>query len=175
MSLATFLQRFCTTTEAIAGLILALVTILVVASAVGRYLFAAPIPDAFDLSRLLIGAAVTWGFAALGYRGSHITVDIVAEALPPRGRRIMEALAWTLVLVFVILLAWKMLSRVTSAYASNEQTFDLRIVVWPLMALIWAGAAASVVTVGARLVLLVTGRGGLDEFGTARVADEARD
>ncbi|WP_211100066.1 TRAP transporter small permease [Acuticoccus kandeliae] len=173
MNVARLLDRFCAATEAVAGLLLALVTVLIVASAVGRYLFTMPLPDSFDLSRLLIGAAVMWGFAALGYRGTHIKVEILATALPARGRRVMDAVAWTIVLVFVILLAWKMLGRVTSAYASGESTFDLRIVVWPLIGLIWAGTAASVLTVAARLALIITGRGTLDDPDAVLASDEA--
>jgi TRAP-type C4-dicarboxylate transport system permease small subunit len=169
------LQRFVDAVETVAGLILAAVTVLVVVSAVGRYLFASPIPDAFDVSRLLVGAAIMWGFASLGFRGSHIKVEILAEALPPAARRVVDSLAWSLLLFFAILLAWKMLERVQSAHASGEATFDLRIVTWPLMALIWGGAAASVVTILARLVLVVTGRGGLEasERVEADEADEA--
>lgn len=166
------LERFTHAVETVAGLILAAVTLLVVVSAVGRYLFASPIPDAFDVSRLLVGAAIMWGFASLGYRGTHIKVDILAEVLPPAARRWVDALAWAVLLFFVILLAWKMLGRVESAWRSGEATFDLRIVTWPLMALIWGGAAASVLTVTARLVLIVSGRGGLEH--TERVeAEEA--
>ena len=148
--------------EAVAGLLLALVTVLIVVSAVGRYLFTFPVPDSFDLSRLLIGAAVMWGFAALGYRGSHIKVEILADALPATLKRIVDALAWTLVLVFVVLLAWKMFGRVESAYRSGEATFDLRLVVWPLLGLIWTGTAAAVLTVAARLVLIVLHGDALD-------------
>lgn len=156
------LETFSRWVETVAGLILAAVTILVVVSAVGRYLFASPIPDSFDLSQFLIGAAIMWGFASLGYRGSHIKVDILAEALPPAARRVVDAFAWSVLLFFVILLAWKMLGRVESAYRSGETTFDLRILTWPLLALIWGGAAASIFTVAARLFLIVTGRGGLE-------------
>ena len=148
--------------EMVAGLLLAAVTVLIVVSAIGRYLLAWPVPDAFDLSRLMIGAAIMWGFASLGYRGSHIKVELFAEMMPPGARRLVDLFAWTMLLVFVVLLAWKMLERVESAAASNESTFDLRMPVWPLMAVIWAGAAATIATVIARLILIATGRGSLD-------------
>jgi len=166
------LEAFTRWVETVAGLILAAVTVLVVVSAVGRYLFASPIPDSFDISQLLIGAAIMWGFASLGFRGTHIKVDILADALPPALRRAVDAFAWSVVLFFVVLLAWKMLGRVEGAWRSGETTFDLQIVTWPLLALVWGGAAASVFTVAARLVLIVTGRGGLEHTERAE-ADEA--
>ncbi|RAH98855.1 TRAP transporter small permease [Acuticoccus sediminis] len=168
-----FLERFCAGTEAVAGLLLALVTVLIVVSAVGRYLFAVPVPDSFDLSRLLIGAAVMWGFAALGFRGSHIKVEIFAEALPRPVRRVVDAFAWTLVLVFVVLLAWKMFARVDRAYSGGEATFDLRLVVWPLLGVIWLGAAAAVLTVAARLGLIILRGDTLDHAERIDQDDEA--
>jgi len=156
--LIRILERFCQVVEILAGILLGLCTILIVASAIGRYGFAAPIPDAFDISRFLVGACIMWGFASLGYRGGHITVDIFVEWLPERIRRWIEVLAWAVLLFFVFLLVWQMLERVDSAARSNEGTFDLRLAVWPMLALIWAGAAVSLVTVTLRILMLATGR-----------------
>lgn len=141
-----------------------LVTVLVVASAVGRYLFSYPLPDAFDMSRLLLGAAIMWGFASVGYRGSHIKVDIVAELLPHRMRRWVDAFAWSVLLFFTVLLAWKMFGRVSSAAGSGEATMDLRLPAWIMMTLIWLGVVVSIPAVLARLILVVSGRGTLDHF-----------
>lgn len=156
------LGKFCEIVEVIAGLLLGAVTILIVASSVGRYAFAWPIPDSFDLSRLLIGACIMWGFASVGYRGGHIKVDLFAEMMSPRVRRWVDIFAWATLLFFVVLLTWKMFERVQSAMRSNEATFDLRLPVWPLLALIWVGTAVTIVTVLVRLYLIATGRGGLE-------------
>ncbi|MDJ0932774.1 TRAP transporter small permease [Breoghania sp.] len=81
------LERISTFIEKIAGLFLAAITIIVFASAIGRYLLSMPIPDAFDVSRLMMGVAALWGLARVGYRGSHIKVDLLAEMLPQRVQR----------------------------------------------------------------------------------------
>lgn len=158
------LERIARAIETVAGILMGLITVLVVASATGRYLFAWPLPDAFDLSRLLLGAAIMWGFASVGYRGSHIKVDIVADLVPVGVRRWIDAIAWSVLLVFAALLAWKMFGRVASAATSGESTMDLRLPAWPVMALIWAGVLVSVPAILARLVLIVTGRGTLDHY-----------
>lgn len=172
-NLQKILARMSHGIEVVAGLIMGLVTLLVVASAVGRYLFAYPLPDAFDMSRLLLGAAIMWGFASVGYRGSHIKVDILAERLPPGPRRWIDAFAWTVLLIFAVLLAWKLFGRVASAAASNESTMDLRLPAWPMMGLIWLGVLVSVPAILARLILIVTGRGTLDPYESIDVKDEA--
>ena len=166
------LDKFCQWVEVLAGILLGACTILICASAIGRYLFAWPIPDAFDISRLLIGACIMWGFASVGYRGGHIKVDLFAEMMSPKVRRIVDVFAWTMLLFFVVLLTWKMFERVESAMRSNEATFDLRISVWPLMTLIWIGTAATMFTVVMRLYLIATGRGELEHSENSEFGDE---
>lgn len=170
-----YLERFCHAVEIIAGILLGAVTALIVLSTIGRYLLTWPIPDAFDVSRLMIGACIMWGFASVGYRGGHIKVDLFTEMLSPRLRRWADAFAWSALLFFVLLLAWKMFVRTQSAFNANESTFDLRLAVWPLMGLIWAGAAASVITVSVRLYLVATGRGELESSDSDVMGETAND
>jgi TRAP-type C4-dicarboxylate transport system permease small subunit len=155
--LARRLDRLATLVETIAGLFLAAITVLVFVSAIGRYAFAAPIPDAFDIARLMMGVAMLWGFASVGYRGAHIKVDLVAELLPDRVRAWLDVIAQLVLLLFTVLLAWMLLGRVESAFASNESTFDLRLPVWPWLAAIWLGVVASVFTILSRIVLVLLG------------------
>lgn len=141
------IERFCALIEVVASILLGAVMMLIVASTAGRYLFSYAIPDSFDLSRLLIGACIMWGLASIGYRGGHIAVDLFHEMAGPRMKRVIDAVAWLSVFGFMAMLTWMLWYRVTSAYASNETTFDLRVPVWPLLALIWVGCAAALVTV----------------------------
>lgn len=156
------IRKFCNGVEKVAGVLIACVTLLIVASAIGRYVFASPVPDAFDISRLLLGACIMWGFAVVGYRGGHISVDLFTLGLPDGARRWIEVFAWTVLLFFVMLLAWKMQARVGNAMRGNEATFDLRLPVWPLLGLIWLGAVASIGTVCARIFMLATGRADIE-------------
>ncbi|GGA63117.1 hypothetical protein GCM10011385_16150 [Nitratireductor aestuarii] len=140
------LERFCTSVELVAGILLGLCTLLIVASTAGRYLFSWAVPDAFDISRLLIGACIMWGFASVCYRGGQIAVDIVWEMLPRAGKIALDLFAWASLFFFTILLTAMTYTRVVSAFRSNESTFDLRIPVWPMLGLLWLGCAASVIT-----------------------------
>lgn len=156
------LHLYMRAVEFVAAVLLGAVTLLVVASTLGRYVFAWPIPDSFDFSRLLLGACLAWGFAVIGLRGGHVQVDLVAQTASPGIRRAIDAIAWAFLLCFAVLVAWKMLGRVDSARISGETTFDLRIPIWPFLGLIWAGIAASVVTISIKLVRIITGREQVD-------------
>ena len=72
--------------ETVAGLFLAFVTALTFTSVILRYVFSAPIPDSFDISRLLIGVVVFWGIAVAGYRNEHIQMDVLWSALGDKGK-----------------------------------------------------------------------------------------
>ncbi len=175
MRFAQALEKLSIAIEKVAAVLLAAITLLIVASAIGRYGFAAPIPDAFDVSRYLLGATILWGFASVGFRGSHIKVDLFAEMMPAGLRRLVDIFAWSVLLLFTVLLTWKMGERVLSAAASGETTFDLRLPAWPMMALIAAGAAVSTVAILARILIIARGEGGLDAFEDAEAASSLDD
>lgn len=150
--------------ERIAGILLGFATLLIVASAIGRYGFARPLPDAFDLSRLILGVAIAWGLASLGYHGTHIKVDLLAHALPALLRRALNAFAWSVLLIFTALLAWKIAERVFDAYSGGDVTMDLRLPHWPFFAVIWFGIAAALFTTAYRVWLIVMHGDDLQEY-----------
>lgn len=144
--------------DRIAGFLLGVITLLVFAGAVMRYLFTMPIPDGFDISRLLLGCAVLWGLASAAFHDSHIRMDVVWQLLSPRLRRRVDLFANVVTLVAVATFAWMLLTKVHSVYLAHETTFDLRLPIWPFYALAWLGVAAALVTALARLYLLAAGR-----------------
>jgi TRAP-type C4-dicarboxylate transport system permease small subunit len=150
--------------ERIAGILLAIATLLIVVSATGRYGFARPLPDAFDLSRLILGVAIAWGIASLGYHGTHIKVDLLAQVLPKTLRRAMNAFAWAVLLIFTALLAWKIGERTLAAFSGGDVTMDLRLPHWPFFLIIWIGIVAALFTTIIRLWLIVVRGRDLGEF-----------
>lgn len=176
MSVSDRLEWLSLLIEKIAGIFLAVIAVVVFASAIGRYVFAAPLPDAFDISRQMMGVAVMWGFASVGYRGAHIKVDLFAEMMPDGARRWVDIFAWLVLLVFTVLFCWKLLGRVDSTLTSGESTMDLRMPIWPFMIVIWLGVLASVFTIFARIVLLVIDkRNTLEHFDSADEAGAKED
>ncbi len=149
------LARAIRVVERIAGAVLGLVTVLIVISAIGRYGFASPVPDAFDVSRLVLGVAIAWGLASLGFHGTHIKVDILAHGVSRGLRRWINAFAWAVLLAFTGLLTWKIGQRVLDALGSGDATMELRLAHWPFFAGIWLGIAAAFFTTCMRLWLIV--------------------
>lgn len=147
------LRRVSRVIEVIAAICLAVVTVIIFVSAIGRYAFSMPIPDNFDVSRLLLGVALMWGLAVANWRGGHISVDLLFNVLPPRAQRALDILGGVVLFVATSIMAWKMFARVETTHRVGEATFDLRLPVWPLIALIWLGVVAAALTAVARLVI----------------------
>ncbi|WP_341704898.1 TRAP transporter small permease [Ferrovibrio sp.] len=153
------MDRFIDKVELVAGLLLGAIALLTFSAVMARWLFNYGIPDAFDVSRLLLGTAMFWGIASAGFRNRHIQVDGFWEISPPLGRRLIDLFATAITFGFFALLAWMLYGKVVSVLASSEQTFDLRLPVWPFYALAALGILLAAVLLGLRLFRLVIARG----------------
>lgn len=158
--------------ERISAILFGIATLVVFVSAVGRYAFASPIPDAFDISRLVLAVTIAWGFASLGYRGSHIKVDLLTQWLSPAKQRIADLFAWTVLLIFSSLLCWKLGEKALSNFSHGEVTMDLRIPHWPFLSLIVLGLFMAVITTLIRLSRIYRFGEGLDHEAPS-LTDEA--
>lgn len=148
-------DRFIDAIEMTAASFLAVVTLLTFVSVLLRYFFAWSIPDAYDFTRLLLGILIFWGIAVAGYRGDHISVDLLWSASPPWAQRAMDVFAALVTLVAMIALTWMFAVKVIGTRADNVGTFDLRQPVWIYYLIAWIGLASSVLLLIARTVRLV--------------------
>lgn len=131
------LSRAVTGIEGISAIALAALTLLVCTSVTMRYLLNKPIPDTFDLSRLLLGIAVFWGIAAACVRDDHIRGDLLQNALRPPLKNIVNAFAQLLVLIFIGLLAWKLWDKTWDVARTRQETAELRWQIWPFYFAAW--------------------------------------
>lgn len=143
--------------ELIAGLLLGAIAVLTFTAVMLRWLFNYGLPDTFDFSRLLLGTAMFWGIAVAGFHNRHIQVDGFWEMVPAWGKRLIDIFATVVTLAFMGLFAWMLESKVVSVFKSNEQTFDLRLPVWPFHAIAALGIALATVLLLLRLVRLLRG------------------
>ena len=150
-------ERFATAVESIAAVVFALVTLLSFISAVLRYTIDYPIPDAFDVGRLMLGVMVFWGLASVAYRNTHIRVDLLWELSGPRLRRAMDLFAGLLTAIAFAALCWYQFGKFVEIYHSGEVTFDLQISVWPLYFAVWLGTFGMAIMSLLHLASLFTG------------------
>ncbi len=166
------LDRFIHAIEVTAAWFLAIVTALTFVSVILRYFFAWQIPDTYDFSRLLLATLIFWGMAGTGYRGEHITVDLIWGALGARWQRALDVFATGLTLFAMTAFAIMMGSKVLDTRAEHVLTFDLRQPVWIYYALAWVGLVAAVLLLSIRLYRLVLHPLALDSGTRASVSTE---
>ncbi len=149
------MDRFIDGIELVAAFFVGVVAIDIFVSVLLRYFFSVQIPDSYDFGRLLLGILIFWGIAATSYRGTHITVDLVYANVGARMKRFIDVFA-TLVLLFVVTVqTYTLFDKVTSTYAENLATFDLRLPVWPFYLVAWIGDVSAVLLIAVRTYRLI--------------------
>jgi TRAP-type C4-dicarboxylate transport system permease small subunit len=145
-------DKFVAIVEKIAGSFLLAIAILTFGSVFLRYVFATQIPDWFDFSKLLQGIAIFWGIACICFRNEHIMVDLLWEKSNDDRKRYIDIAATTVLLIFLLLMAWMLGAKVWQSVQSTQATSDLRIPIGPFHVAAWLGVVAAVITTVMRLV-----------------------
>ena len=152
------IDRVVTIVEYGAAIFIALVTALTFVSVIMRYLFSAPIPDTFDLTRLMVCIAIFWGIACACWRGEHIQVDLFWAALPRRAQLVVDIIAMVVLFISMAVLAWVVFVRVIEMVPSGRTTGDLLLPMWPFFAVASLGLGLAVIVIPAYLYRLITQR-----------------
>jgi TRAP-type C4-dicarboxylate transport system permease small subunit len=92
--------------ESIAGVLLALVVVIVLLQVFGRYILQISLSWPEELARYVLVWLMIFGAAAAAASRSQIVVDTLLELVPASVRRALEALAALAGLVAVALLVW---------------------------------------------------------------------
>ncbi|AJE45058.1 TRAP transporter small permease [Celeribacter indicus] len=146
------------TVNILAAILLATVTLLTFVMVVLRPLPGVHVPGVFDLSRLMLGVSIFWGLAVACYRGSHIRVDLVYQAMPRVVRKAMDLIADTAFAVFLLLMSWNMAGYILHEMRAGLKTYELNLPVWPFYALAWLGGVMGCAIMIGRVTARLAGR-----------------
>jgi TRAP-type C4-dicarboxylate transport system permease small subunit len=149
--------RLVTLVERVGSVVLAVIAMLTFTSVFMRYVFNAPIPDAFDFSRLLMGVVILWGLAAASYYGEHIQFEALWSFASPKWKRIIDLGATLVTLGSVAVLSVMLAVKVHDSYLSHVTTSGLSILLWPFHLFAWIGAVLATLLLVARSVRLIAG------------------
>lgn len=100
------MKRLGDLVESIAGVLLALVVVIVLLQVFGRYILRISLSWPEELARYVLVWLMIFGAAAAAASRSQIVVDTLLELVPASVRRALEALAALAGLVAVALLVW---------------------------------------------------------------------
>jgi TRAP-type C4-dicarboxylate transport system permease small subunit len=123
-----------------AGLLTALITVIVCVDVASRGLLNRSIQGASEFVVLLLVALVFLGFAGAEAKGENFSVTILVHALKPRTQRLLKIVTNLISLAAVGLLAWTSWSRAIAATQAGEESYGtIAFPVWPSRLLIAFG------------------------------------
>lgn len=151
---------------ALASGCIAVLMLLTVVDVIRRNLTGRALPGTVEYSELLMVALVFLGLATAQRRKDHVAVNIVTSRLPPRTSRIIQLVGYSVVLLFIVWMAWETAAEAVKSLVRGEVRIGLQsVVVWPARVAIPLGLTALTLQLLADVVDLVRpvdGRAGSD-------------
>jgi TRAP-type C4-dicarboxylate transport system permease small subunit len=108
--------------------------LITTADVFGRYLFASPLPGAFEITQILLAATIFAGLPIVTLKQEHVTVTIASDRLPASLRRVHAALASLVGALVLATVAWRLAGQAARLASYGDTTSLLRI---PLSPLAW--------------------------------------
>ena len=141
------------------GLVLLALTVLTVASILGRAMSGlGPVPGDFELVENGVAFAVFAFLPWCQFRRGHVTVDIFVQRAGPRGLAAFALAGNVLMTLAALLIAWRLALGLSDRLRYGDTTFILQMPVW------WAYAAALVGACAFPLVCAYTAWRSLNEM-----------
>ncbi len=130
---AGFIRRADGLLGLIASLILIVIMLLTCADVIGRYFLNMPIPGAFEITELAMGALIFVSLPLVTLRREHVTVDLLTHIVPKGLRVVQQSLLDLLSIVCVGVIAWRVWLKAVAMTSSGDTTATLEIAVYPLV------------------------------------------
>jgi len=136
--------RLANILEVVAGAVLFLLMAVMVADVIGRYLFSAPIPGAFEVIEILMCTVIFAAIPVATAHGEHIIVDLLDPVLPRRLTAALKVVATLLIAAVFMTLVWLLWELGQRTARSGWVTDTLRIPLAPVayFAALMSGIAA---------------------------------
>ena len=112
---------------ALAALVLFAMMTLTCVDVIGRYFFSRPIFGGFELTEMMLAAAIFLGLPLVTLRNEHITVDVLDPVTPDWLFRVQHIVACAIGMLSTGYLAWRLWVRATTLYNAGETTAQLKI------------------------------------------------
>ena len=142
-----------------AGLLTAVITVIVCLDVASRGVLNRSIQGASELAVLLLVALVFLGFAGAESKGENFSVTILVQALSPATRRVLKMVTSVISLAAVGVLGWMSWSRAIASTKAGEESYGtIAFPVWPSRLLIAFGLTMLALQLVAGLLETLAGR-----------------
>ncbi|ODS64833.1 MAG: C4-dicarboxylate ABC transporter permease [Acidovorax sp. SCN 65-108] len=137
----SFIYRLSRWSAIVGGIVLVAITVMIVASILGRALIGlglGPVPGDFELVEMGTAVAVLFFLPWTYLKGGHATVDLLYMHLPAWAQRAVVLVSDLLMLAVWLVMTWKLYEGLLEKKQYMETTFILQMPLW------WAYAACLV-------------------------------
>jgi TRAP-type C4-dicarboxylate transport system permease small subunit len=138
----------------ISGFVLAGLMLLTVADVVARKIFTVYVVGTYELTIELIVYIVFFSIAYAHDNKEHVVIDVVYEALPFIGKRILSVIATFLNLAIAALMCYFVFRHGLNQIVTKAQTSSLKIPHWPTVILASVGLFGYVLSLIGDLILI---------------------
>lgn len=132
------------TLDLVPAFLLMCMVLLTAVSVVSRFAVNAPLPDDYELTRLLLGVVVCWGVAGAFRNQNHIYLDVFWGRLSNKMKNALTRIGALLSLLIMGGYCAAFFIKVQDTMRSHLQTLDLGIPIWGFQAAAWLGILAAV-------------------------------
>lgn len=134
------IDRATSVLAALGGAIVAVLALLITASAIPRVLGFGSIGGAYELSEMLLVALALLGVAYTQQRGEHISATVFTSRLPVKSASYFRAGSIALCIAIVAVMVYATSARAVESFVNNElRPSTLTLPEWPVRALIVLG------------------------------------
>jgi TRAP-type C4-dicarboxylate transport system permease small subunit len=124
----TVIKRLCYVLNGIAGIILALLVILLVLNIFGRVI-KCPITGSYEAVQYGFSLTVSFAVAYTAVQNQHISIDLIFKRYPKKIRNSLEFIGDLLIIFMFTLLTWRLCVNGMEAYILGENSSTLG---WPV-------------------------------------------
>ena len=116
----------------LAALVLMLLMIITFIDVLGRYLFSAPLPGAFELTEIMMSMLIFAGLPLVSRANQHVTVNLIVGILSPIILHFQRLITQAIMAVVLAVMAWRMWIKAEEMLEQGDETAYLLLPIAPV-------------------------------------------
>ncbi len=116
----------------LAALVLMLLMIITFIDVLGRYLFSAPLPGAFELTEIMMAMLIFAGLPLVSRANQHVTVNLIVGILSPIILHLQRMITQAIMAVVLAVMAWRMWIKAEEMLEQGDETAYLLLPIAPV-------------------------------------------
>ncbi len=116
----------------LAASVLMLLMIITFIDVLGRYLFSAPLPGAFELTEIMMAMLIFAGLPLVSRANQHVTVNLIVGILSPIILHLQRMITQAIMAVVLAVMAWRMWIKAEEMLEQGDETAYLLLPIAPV-------------------------------------------